>query len=124
MIKESMKKTILFLFSYLAVAFSLHASSFIPGRVLAKPHPSADKVAVSKSLSSLGAKEVGRVPQIGVLILQVPAKAEARVISALPRNPQFEFAEPDFIAQAILTPNDPYYASYQWHLPKVSAPTA
>ena len=54
----------------------------------------------------------------------MPEQAEARVIAALSKNPNFEFAEPDYIASIVLTPNDPYYAAYQWHLPKVSAPTA
>jgi serine protease len=31
------------------------------------------------------------------------------------RNPNVEYAEPNFIASALMTPNDPYY-SYQWHL--------
>ncbi|MFH1338990.1 MAG: S8 family peptidase [Candidatus Omnitrophota bacterium] len=31
------------------------------------------------------------------------------------RNPNVEYAEPNFIASALMFPNDPYY-SYQWHL--------
>lgn len=103
---------------------SSHAAGFVPGRVLVKPVDGADEAALQGSLQAAGAREIGRVPQIGVRILQVPAQAEARVIAALSHNPNFEFAEPDYIANIILTPNDPYYASSQWHLPKVGAPTA
>jgi len=103
---------------------SSYAADFVPGRVLVKPADGADETAVQGSLRAAGAREIGRVPQIGVRILQVPARAEARVIAALSNNPNIEFAEPDYIANIILTPNDPYYAAYQWHLPKVSAPTA
>lgn len=103
---------------------SSFAGDFVPGRVLIKPADAADENAVQGSLSAAGAREIGRVPQIGVRILQVPEKAEARVIAALSKNPNFEFAEPDYIANIILTPNDPYYSAYQWHLPRVSAPTA
>lgn len=92
--------------------------------MLVKPSASASETGIQASLRATGAREVGRVPQIGVRILQVPEKAEARVIAALSKNPNFEFAEPDYVANIILTPNDPYYAAYQWHLPKVSAPAA
>jgi len=100
------------------------AADFVPGRVLVKPVAGASENGVAAALRGEGAREVGRVPQIGVRILQVPAQAEARVIAALSRNPNFEFAEPDYLANIILTPNDPYYSAYQWHLPKVGAPTA
>lgn len=119
-----MKVPVLSLLAALALAGSSFASESVPGRVLVKPGDQADEAAVQGSLRAAGAREIGRVPQIGVRILQVPAEAEARVIAALSRNPNFEFAEPDYIASIVLAPNDPYYATYQWHLPKVSAPTA
>ena len=109
--------------SFVLIGTSL-AADFVPGRVLAKVAAGASETGVATALRASGAREVGRVPQIGVRILQVPAQAEQRVIAALSRNPNFEFAEPDYIANIILTPNDPYYAAYQWHLPKVGAPTA
>ena len=114
----------------LALLFALGTTSFssasdsVPGRVLVKPAANAAETAVEASFKAVGAREVGRVPQIGVRILQVPEKAEARVIAALSNNPNFEFAEPDYIANIILTPNDPYYAAHQWHLPRVGAPIA
>jgi len=37
------------------------------------------------------------------------------MVSIYSRNPNVEYAEPNFIASALMTPNDPYY-SYQWHL--------
>lgn len=100
------------------------ASDFTPGRVLAQPNPTADKGIVSKILRAAGANEVGQIRQLGILVLQVPAKAELKVASALSKNPNFKFAEPDYVAKAILTPNDPYYATSQWHLPKINAPLA
>jgi thermitase len=119
-----MKKPFFALLLSLALTGSSFAADFIPGRILVKPAANASEPGIQASLRAAGAREIGRVPQIGVRILQVPQQAEARVISALSNNPNFEFAEPDYIANVILTPNDPYYAAYQWHLPKVSAPTA
>ncbi len=36
------------------------------------------------------------------------------VLKALKKNPNVEYAEPNYIAHAFMVPNDPYY-SYQWH---------
>ncbi|MFM8788927.1 MAG: S8 family serine peptidase, partial [Chthoniobacterales bacterium] len=119
-----MKRLFLTLLIAVGLIGSSYAADFVPGRVLVKPADGADEAAVQGSLKAAGAREIGRVPQIGVRILQVPAQAEARVIAALSNNPNIEFAEPDYIANIILTPNDPYYSAYQWHLPKVSAPSA
>lgn len=119
-----MKKSIFALALTVLLAGSSFAADFVPGRVLVKPSASASETGIQASLRATGAREVGRVPQIGVRILQVPENAEARVVAALSKNPNFEFAEPDYVANIILTPNDPYYAAYQWHLPKVSAPAA
>ena len=119
-----MKNLLVALLLVVGPAGFVSASDAVPGRVLVKAAANAAENAVQAALNAAGAREVGRVPQIGVRILQVPAQAEARVIAALSNNPNFEFAEPDYIANVILTPNDPYYAAYQWHLPKVDAPTA
>jgi len=108
---------------FLCISLSWSAD-FVPGRILVKPVDSADENQVQASIRGQGAQEVGRIHQINVRILKVPEKAEARVIAALSKNPNFEFAEPDYIATANLTPNDPYYPAYQWHLPAISAPTA
>ena len=119
-----MKYPLVTLFVSLGLIGSSFAAEFVPGRVLVKPAAAASETGIEAALKAQGAREVGRVPQIGVRILQVPTQAEARVIAALSRNPNFEFAEHDYIANIILTPNDPYYSAYQWHLPKVGAPTA
>jgi len=119
-----MRKVFALLIASLGFVASGQANNFVPGRVLVRPSSGADETVVQGLLSDVGAREIGRIAQIGVRIMQVPENAEARVIAALSRNPNFEFAEPDYIANIILTPNDPYYASYQWHLPKVAAPAA
>ena len=80
--------------------------------------------AVSQAVNANGAFVVGQIPQINVLVLQVPEQAADRVAAALQHSGQFTFVEKDFIAQAnTTTPNDPYFSS-QWHLPQISAPNA
>ena len=44
-------------------------------------------------------------------------------VAALAADAAVEYAEPDYIARAALTPNDPEYTA-QWALPKIAAPAA
>ncbi|MCG8382536.1 MAG: S8 family serine peptidase [Gammaproteobacteria bacterium] len=45
------------------------------------------------------------------------------VISALRKRVDVLYAEPNYIRQALATPNDTYYA-YQWHYPQINLPDA
>ncbi len=48
--------------------------------------------------------------------LKIPRnRTVEEMVSIYSRNPNVEYAEPNFLAFAVMTPNDPYY-SYQWHL--------
>lgn len=101
------KKQLILSLVFAAIVSSAWSADFVPGRVLIKAADSADEATVQAQIQSRGAREIGRIHQINVRILQVPAKSEARVVAALSNNPNFEFAEPDFIATANLVPNDP-----------------
>jgi subtilisin family serine protease len=84
----------------------------------------ADLNAVNQALRANGVFAVSQIPQINVLVLQVPEQAADRVAAALEHSGQFTFVEKDFIARAnATTPNDPYFSS-QWHLSKIAAPDA
>ena len=108
----------------LGMAATSLAVEIVPGRVLVKPSAQANENSMRASLRAAGAREVGSIAQLGVRILEVPEAAEERVVAALAHNPNFEFAEPDYVAEAVVTPNDTYYSSNQWHLPKIGAPAA
>ncbi len=48
--------------------------------------------------------------------LRIPRnRTVEEMVAIYSQNPNVEYAEPNFIASALMTPNDPYY-SYQWHL--------
>ena len=48
--------------------------------------------------------------------LRIPKNKTVKEMAAIySRNPNVEYAEPNFIRSALLVPNDPYYL-YQWHL--------
>ena len=46
-----------------------------------------------------------------------------KIVQDLSTNPAVEYAEPDYLAHIITTPNDPEYSN-QWGLTKINAPTA
>jgi serine protease len=49
--------------------------------------------------------------------LNIPkGKTVAQIVGAYSRNPNVEYAEPNYIAHALMVPNDPLYNPYQWHL--------
>jgi subtilisin family serine protease len=61
-----------------------------------------------------------------VLVLSLPEQAdEAGFANALAARPDVEFAELDRIVRpADVTPNDPWFGSWEWYLTKVGAPAA
>jgi subtilisin family serine protease len=78
---------------------------------------------VNQVLGANGAVTVAQIPQINVLVLQVPEQAADRVAAALERSGQFTFVERDYLARTFATPSDPYFPS-QWHLSTIQAPSA
>ncbi len=97
--------------------------AFVSDQILVKPAAATGEAALHAAFAAQDAREVGRIPELGVRRLRVPAEQLDRVLAALSRNPNIEFAEKDPIAHAMLTPNDPSFGS-QWHLPKINAPLA
>ncbi len=97
----------------------------VVGQLLVKPKLDLTESDFKALLIVHGAREVGQIHGINVRVLHVPEEKLQRVLEALSHNPKIEFAEPDFIATADFTPNDPYYTGgYQWHHSKIQSPQA
>lgn len=96
---------------------------FVPGEVLVKFRSDTPPASVQAALSAQDVRAVGEVPALSVQRLTVPEGQELAVITALRHHPLVEYAEPNYIIRAILTPNDPYFSS-QWSLTKIGAPQA
>ncbi len=115
------------------VAGELHAADaapalFEPGVVLVAFNPGPDATALSGStreevLRDYGARRINAIPAIDVDVVSVPAGQELEIVQALNRDPQVLYAEPNYIYQALVTPDDPHFLS-QWALPKIAAPAA
>ena len=88
----------------------------IPGQVLVKFKDGTTKAKKENLLRSNRAQVVGNLEALGVSVLQVPGVAEERIVTALSKNPNVEYAELDYIAEAFLIPNDTYFSLNQWGL--------
>jgi thermitase len=99
---------------------------FVPNRILVKFHDGILPDHARNVIAALGARDADEIPGIGVHILDLPSQADERAfVSAFQRRAEVEFAELDRILQpADVTPNDPWYAGGEWHLPKISAASA
>jgi thermitase len=98
-------------------------SEFVPGEVLVKFKSDAPPTSAQAALLAQDARAVGEVPALGVQRLKVPEGQELAAVAALRLHPLVEYAEPNYILRAVLTPNDPYFSS-QWGLTKIGASQA
>lgn len=98
---------------------------FVPGRVLVRFRSNVGLDHAREIVATLGVREDGVLPT-GVLVLNLPEQAdETGFAHALASRPDVEFAELDRIVKpAEITPNDPWFGSWQWYLSKVGAPAA
>jgi thermitase len=86
------------------------ALGYAEDRVLVKFKPSTSTLSIRPTLQAYGSVPLASIPQIGVIKARVPAKASvAEFIAALKRNPDVEFAEPDYRTSIQATPNDEYF---------------
>ena len=92
----------------------------VPGQILVKFKDSAPQAFVNTELKRQNGKVVDQISRIGTLVVEVPDQALDRVIEALSRNPNVEYAEENSIATAldfpVDAPNDTSYALLQWGL--------
>jgi thermitase len=105
-------------------------ASSIPGEILVKFRTGVDDHAKQNVRSEHGLSVLETLPQIGVERLKVPEQVKEKVLQALSNNPNVEFAEPNFPAEQLDTPNDPLYYlddfhyGGQWNLFKIQASEA
>ena len=99
---------------------------FVPGRVLVRFRSNVGLDHARQIVATLGAREDDVLPATGVFVLSLPEQAsEAGFAHALASRADVEFAELDrIIKPAEITPNDPWFGSWQWYLTKVGAPAA
>ncbi len=90
------------------------------GQVLVKFKDSASSTVVNREVRRHNGQVLKKFNQIGALVLKIPEGKEDEVVSALSKNADVEYAEADYIAQAVEfpfnPPDDVIYAANQWGL--------
>jgi subtilisin family serine protease len=97
----------------------------VPGELIVKYRQPMAAAAERIVNSAVGSKQVARANDLGVSLVTVTAGASADVAAQRYRSlPQVEYAEPNVIVQADMTPNDPLYSRQQWYYDEIGAPKA
>ncbi|MGC9347230.1 MAG: S8 family serine peptidase [Anaerolineae bacterium] len=100
------------------------AGAYKAGTVLLGLQPGVRRASLNATLKRLGATAEGAIYGSDVQILRVPKGRELAVSAALAKNPDVRFAEPDYVYQAFVTPDDPYFLSHQWGHLKIRSEAA
>lgn len=97
------------------------APEFVPNEVLVKFHAGREEIGrlVSTSFGGQVVEELADLKVHRIQLAQGTGVMEA--VAFLNSRPEVEFAEPNYIARASFTPNDTYYAGYQWNMTKIQA---
>ena len=93
----------------------------VSGEILVGFRQGTTLVDIAQLNTAHGAAIIDAIPQLRVVRVRIPKGSdEGRVAAAYQRNPHVQYAEPDYIASVLDTPNDPYLG-YQWNMAKVQA---
>jgi len=98
----------------------------LPDHILVKFKPDVPAQSRSEILSRHGLKENSEIKPLGVKLVSTLGKSYQNVIDDLNRSDgaSIEFAEPDYIVEPGLIPNDPWFANWQKDKQQINAPVA
>jgi len=91
-------------------------------QLIVKMKPSMRDADFKGRLNMRGATQRGEIRGINARVIRAPKASAELLRGELERDANIEYIEPDFIAQALGTSNDPYFLQgSQWHLSKIQA---
>lgn len=130
LMKKIIRYLLIFIFLTVLTDKLTHAQepnhpTYLPNRVIVKYKnyiTTAQTTTVTQHSGILVDKQVNLFDQTFVVHTQSGFDIE-RAVTKLNNNPDVEYAEPDYIAQAFYTPNDPFL-NQQWGLSKIAAQQA
>ena len=95
---------------------------FVPGRILVRPKSGLAETNFAGKLRNYGAEHHRMLRHSNVRVVTVEEGEAGVVLAALQCDPDIEFAERDYLAQAAFLPNDPSVVSGDaWHLSRIQA---
>jgi len=90
--------------------------AFVPGQVLVKFKPAASVPMQASALAAFETRAITRIPQIGVYVVRIEGSASVEeTVAAFRNSPDVEYAEPNVMCRALVTPNDTLF-KYQYAL--------
>ncbi|HEX2194598.1 MAG TPA: S8 family serine peptidase [Candidatus Limnocylindria bacterium] len=92
-------------------------------RLVVAFRPGVAPAAADRAVQASGGRVVGRIPELGVRVVEVPAVAAARARRGLAADGQVASVEADGVVTADFVPTDPLWG-YQWEQRQVRAPRA
>jgi hypothetical protein len=110
---------IIFWFSILIAGAREHPR-FVPGQLLIKTRPGVTESALAAKLGARGANSRLALRHLNVRVVKVSEENADALLAALKNDPDIEFAERDYLAEAAFVPNDPDVEN-EWHLSKIQA---
>lgn len=88
---------------------------FVPDEIIVKFRPGVSNEVIKNTNSRHGASVTSTSRFAGFKRLRIPkGKTVEEMVAIYSRNPNVEYAEPNFKRYALMAPTDPLY-SYQWH---------
>jgi thermitase len=97
--------------------------SFSSQQILVKFKPGVSLPEAAEVHRQLGGHVKETIPDIGVQVVTVPKGQEMAKVKAYSANSEVAYAEPDFVAEAVGNPDDPWFTN-QWGMIKIQAPQA
>lgn len=96
---------------------NFNGERYAPDQVLVKFKPSLSEEMREAAVAAYQARKIRRIPRVDVYQLQTPENVSVEeMLYLLERNPDVEYAEPNYIRHITQrTPNDPYF-SEQYYL--------
>lgn len=107
-----------------AIPTDVSQTRYVKGQILVQPRAGLSEKEFDKVLKTQNSKRIGKLQQINVHIISVPANAEFAVVKALSNNKNISFAEVNaYVEPTDTTLNDPNL-SLAWQIPKIGTPSA
>jgi thermitase len=94
-----------------------------PERILVRFKPGVGPAETAQIHRQYGGHVEEVIPGIGIQVVNVPKGQLTGKVRSYSSNGKVAYAEPDFLAQAVDSPDDPYFGR-QWGLTRVEAPQA
>jgi serine protease len=99
---------------------ALEGPKWVPGEIIVNFKPGISNKVIANINLKHGTSVISTSRFAGFKRLKIPKrKTVTDMVEIYKRNPNVEYAEPNFIAHAFMIPNDPYY-EYQWHMRQIN----